>query len=750
MKFIGLLFFFIPALMSGQMVVTSQVDLPVFRENQSEIRSPWTGGINAAQISMFDADYDGENDDIFLFDKAGNRILIFTGETINGQRIYAYRPELESNFPHLRSWALMRDYDCDGKIDIFTYSPIGGAFAVYQNTSTASGLSFELVTESILSEYHFTTNQFITNIYVSSQDIPAIFDFEGDGDLDIMTFAVGGSLVELHINFSVELTGACGLADFKLKNRCYGRFAEGGSGNGIITEPSIVSALCNFNVVDPRSVHHDPITGSNRHIGSTLLVFDANQDALPDIVIGDVSFHNLVYLENSDRGDVLVDSIVSVIANFPENFGAPAVDLENFPAAYYEDISGDGVRDLIASVNNPNVAQNFQSVWYYKNTGMDNLPIFEFVKNDFLQAETIDYGEGSAPALFDYNSDGLMDLVIGSRGIYTGSASFEPALSLYLNTGTSTSPEFTLEDPDWLNVSDIGLGQYVYPTFGDIDADGDTDMVVGDASGGVFVFTNSAGAGNISVFAIPEALSADGETIDAGQSSTPQLFDLNQDALLDLIVGERNGNLNYYQNTGTPTQAEFTSITDSLGGVLTIAPNYFVGNSSAMFYRFENTTYLVAGSEAGILFQYDGIDGNLEGDFDLMSANAFHINVGSQSKPFVYDINTDGLPDVFCGSIGGGVQLFMGDYLVGINRVASAKNRLSIYPNPAGSYLNYVLPENNNHASTHYKIYAINGKCVASGMDISGQIDVNDLPKGLYLVLITTDTANYLGKFMKE
>ncbi len=735
------------------MVVTNQVNLPVFRENQSEIINPWTGGINAAEISMFDADNDGEKNDIFLFDKAGDRILIFTGDVENGERIYHYRPELATSFPELQSWALMRDYDCDGKVDIFTYSPIGGAFAVYRNTSTPAGISFELATESVLSLYEFNSSQFTSNIYVSSQDIPAIFDFDGDGDLDILTFGVSGSLVEFHQNYSEENTGVCGLADFKLKNRCYGRFVEGGQSNGIITDPAVVSSTCGFNVVDPRSTHPELTTGGQRHIGSTLLAFDANADNLADIVIGDVTYSNLTYLENSDRGDVLVDSVVSVVPTFPDNFGGLAVDVDNFPAAYYEDVSGDGIRDLIVSPNNPFVALNKNSVWYYKNTGADNLPVFTLEQTDFLQNQTIDYGEGSVPVIFDYNGDGLMDLVVASRGVYLGDAIFRPALSLFVNTGTTTSPAFTRVDEDWLHVADLplGLGQSVYPTFGDLDGDGDTDMIIGDSSGRVFKFTNSAGPGNTVDLSLSGTVIANGEDIDVGQSSTPQLYDLNMDGLLDLIIGERNGNLNYYENTGSPSNPQFSFVTDTLGGVSSIAPGYFTGSSSAMFYRFDNITYLVVGSEQGNIFQYDDIDGNIDGDFDLLSINAFDINVGIQCKPFVYDLNNDGIPDVLSGSIGGGVRLFFGDYLLGVHSVAFAKKAVKIYPNPVESDLKFDLPtKNRSRLNSSYEIFAPDGRTIDSGSLLENQLNVQYFPSGLYLLKLNIGNEMYFGKFVKK
>lgn len=742
---------FFPFVVHAQMVVTPIVDVPVYRQNQSEIRSPWTGGINAAQISMFDSNYDGNETDIFLFDKAGNRILIFTGEMENGELAYTYRPELAKKFPNLKAWALLRDFDCDGKRDIFTYSPSGGSFAVYRNTGSAeTGISFELVTEAVLTYYNFSpTNQYETNIYVSSLDMPAIFDFDGDGDLDILTYNVNGTMVELHINYSVENTGNCGLGDYELKNICYGRFLEGINDNQIIQDPEIIDAMCNYNVVDPRFTDPDATHRGLRHAGSTVLAFDGNQDGLPDIVLGDVTYTNLSYLENNSRPEPLVDSVGTIVTNFPANFGAPEVDMFDFLASFYEDVSGDGVRDLLVSVNNPYASSNKKSVWYYKNVGEDDLPQFELIQKDFLQAETIDYGEGSAPAFFDYNGNGILDMVIGSRGEFIEFGVFKPTLALYENTGTTNAPEFTLVDADWMNISTLNIGQYITPTFGDIDGDGDMDLMAGCASGEVFLFTNTAGAGNTAEYTLTGKVMSGGEAIDVGLTSTPQLYDLNQDGKLDLIIGARNGNLTYYQNTGTQTQSEFTFITDNLGGVSSVEPGYFVGNSSPFFYRFEDETYLVVGSESGRIHLYNGIDDNLDGEFSLIDLNAFRVDVGLLSRPIVYDINNDGLPDLICGGVGGGINLFLGEWLVSAENRSPTSELVKVYPNPSSDVVRFELPGMSG-STFSYRIYSLSGKAVQDGSLRNPEINVGSLSNGMYIIAVVQNDKVYRGKFVKN
>ena len=53
-------------------------------------------------------------------------------------------------------------------------------------------------------------------------DIPAIVDVDLDGDLDILTFHIGGSNVEYHQNQSMDLYGVPDSLIFEVRNRMLG------------------------------------------------------------------------------------------------------------------------------------------------------------------------------------------------------------------------------------------------------------------------------------------------------------------------------------------------------------------------------------------------------------------------------------------------------------------------------------------------------------------------------------------------
>ena len=67
-----------------------------------------------------DLDLDG-TDDLLAFEKHGNRLLPFLRQ---GQQ-WLYVPEYRHGFPELHDWLILKDYDNDGKKDIFTYGLAG-------------------------------------------------------------------------------------------------------------------------------------------------------------------------------------------------------------------------------------------------------------------------------------------------------------------------------------------------------------------------------------------------------------------------------------------------------------------------------------------------------------------------------------------------------------------------------------------------------------------------------------------------
>jgi hypothetical protein len=101
--------------------------------------------------------------------------------------------------------------------------------------------------------------------------------------------------------------------------------------------------------------------------------------------------------------------------------------------------------------------------------------------------------------------------------------------------------------------------------FGDIDHDGDLDMVVGDWDGKLYFYRNVGSAMRPEYVAV-EGRKSPFDGIDVGQHAAPVLVDLDGDGDLDLIVGENKGQLFFYNNSGgSVARATFTPRSDGTG-----------------------------------------------------------------------------------------------------------------------------------------------------------------------------------------
>ena len=712
------------------------------------LKNPWVGGFNSVQFSEIDVNIDGIKD-LFVFDRTGFRISVFINDGTPNSITYKHAPEYTKLFPLMREWAILRDYNCDGKMDIFTYS--SGGMAVYKNTSTTS-LTFELETNLLYSDYQPDAAPNYINLYVSSVDIPAIDDIDGDGDLDILTFSITGSYVEYHKNLSIDKHGTCDSLDFQLNNKCWGFFKENLTSNSVT-----IRDTCNFNVGNPQK-----FSGGNKHAGSMLFTLDIDSSGSKDLVISDVSYPNFTLLVNEDTtSNYTASSISSQDTTFPSNNSLTlAADIDIFPAGFYLDVDNDNIKDLIAAPNCYNGCSNTDNVWFYKNTGLNNYPDFEYQQNDFVQEGMIEVGEGAHPVFFDYNADGLMDILIGSYGKHNPSVGpllYESSLWLYENIGTATKPAFQLVDTDYANISSMNLDLIgsqptlgLAPAFGDIDGDGDDDMMLGDYHGYIHYFVNTAGAGNPPNFVLSQV---EYEGFDVGQDATPILYDLDNDMLLDLIVGNQLGTFYYYHNDGTSTMPNFNFVTDSLGKISTRNKFDFRGNSNPIFIDSSGTTILYSGANNGHIYKFGNIDGNLTGKF---TRDSTYLNIKDGINTFVamHDITNDGNLDMLLGNYSGGIAYFDGDtskVTISVNENEPLLNKINIYPNPTNNQIIVdlgIAPSKN----TTLEVMDLVGKTLHSQIlsTTKTKINLSNYSQGVYLVKVTNDRGSMVYKVVKE
>lgn len=710
------------------------------------LKLPWGGGLNYVQFSDFDYDFDGDLD-LFVFDRSSDNIRVFTKELIGSDVQFKLQPTAPDFFPNdIRYRATMVDYNNDGKKDLFCYG-VGG-IKVYKNSgSLVDGLQWELVKDLLYSD-NWGMN---LNLYVSSTDIPAIVDVDFDGDIDVLTFHIGGEHLQYHQNQSMELYGIPDSLEFKLMNECWGGFREDLNNSSLFlndqNSPCVTGNIPGAELPHlPTDVEKKPTTAEPKHSGSTVLALDYDNSGVMDLVLGDVTFGNLNLLINGGTAPNTNSLIVSVDNSFPSN--SQPVNMTLFPAAFFLDTDFDGKKDLIVGANAKNVSENETSVWFYKNVGTNNNPTFVYQTDDFLQKEMVEHGSGSVPVFVDLNQDGLEDMLVANFFRYKAPLSKEASIAYYKNIGTITNPIFSLVDDDFLNLSSAGYGLRMLPTFGDIDNDGDKDLFLGLENGTIAYFQNIGTAPAINfASAVMNYQDNTGTIISVGQYASPQLFDLNKDAKLDLIIGKKTGELVYYENTGTTAVPQFTLANNLLGSIdlATTSPD---GYPVPHFFKYNDTSYLFLGGVDGKLHYYNEIDEHLAigQSFNLVSSNFLGINVGAYSSFWVNNVDNDTYLDLFVGQDLGGLFHLETDPNSQANLTESAIDfSIEIYPNPTNGVLNIKRASSEPMQLTLVDLF---GKELLPPVNfqLATSLNLEQLSSGSYLLVFKTQSGEIFTK----
>jgi hypothetical protein len=661
--------------------------IEVYRTN-SALKYPWAGGLNYAQFSEIDYDYDGDMD-LLVFDRSNDQMRVFEQKIEGGVSFYKLDPLAYLEFPEqIRYRVFSIDYNGDGKNDLFTYG-IGG-IKVFKNVGSPQlGLQWELAKDLLYSDYTGAN----LNLYVSSSDIPAIVDVDFDGDIDVLTFHISGEYLQYHQNQSQELYGHSDSLIFKLKNECWGGFREDVNTNFLILNDNTLPCTTG-NVPNP-GIKPNTSNIEKAHSGSTVLALDYDGSGVQDLIIGDVAYSNMNLLINGGTAPNTNSLMISVDPAFPSNSTPIAINL--FPAAYFVDVDFDGKKDLLVAPNAKNISENEKSIWKYKNTGTQTSANFVFETKAFLQQDMIEHGTASVPFLVDIDNDGLKDLFVSNFYAYKPTLNKESRIAYYKNTGTLNNPKFTLIDSDFINLSTLNYGFKISPSFGDLDNDGKIDILLGLENGTLIFYKNNSSSSSLT-FAPPVLNYTDnlGAIISAGQYATPQIFDLDNDGKLDLIVGKKTGELMYYKNIGSLSTPQFQLTNPMLGNidVSTLTPD---GYPTPHFFRVQDTTYLLLGASDGFIRFYDAIDNTLSigNSFNLRDADFLSLSkaIGGYSSCAVTDLDGDNKLNLFVGQDLGGLFHLEHDENsnLGIHTEIIPTQNIECFPVPANKSLTIRL-----------------------------------------------------------
>lgn len=235
-----------------------------------------------------------------------------------------------------------------------------------------------------------------------------------------------------------------------------------------------------------------------------IAIADIDDDGDNDILATGYVSDNLVWFENN--GDSTFQDAVEILGNLD---GAGAVIVANL------DNDVNGYLDVIVSLNAPD--DDTDSVIYLLGNGDGT-----FGSLQYISPQLADSGPGDID-LADFDEDGDLDVLIG----YTGNG------NVYV-FDNRLIPDMSLSFTQYTNPVDTGNGYLTDIAFGDLNDDGNLDIIKSDYSpsggdAGIVWYTNDSSGTATTFTAHPVPTSI-------GNTSIGSVADLNNDTYNDLLV----------------------------------------------------------------------------------------------------------------------------------------------------------------------------------------------------------------------
>jgi hypothetical protein len=406
-------------------------------------------------VALFDYDNDGDLD-IYLV----NSLTVDLVKTKEKTKSQLYRNDGGGKFTEVAEkagvsdigWGMgvaVGDYNNDGFEDL--YVTCLGPDYLFKNNG--NGTFTNVTAKAGVSDPRWSTGA-------------SFVDYDRDGDLDLFV----SNYVDFDVNNLPEFGKGKQCQYKSIPVQCGPRGLKGAgdslyrnNGDGTFTDVSKAAG-----VSDP-----------DGYYGLGVITSDFDEDGLIDIYVANDSTPNFHY---RNKGDGTFDEIgfssgTAVNENGSEQ-GSMGVTVGDY--------DHDGKLDLFVT----NFADEYNTL--YHNNGKNSFTDLSFAAK--VAAVSLPY-VGWGTKFFDYDNDGWVDLLVANGHVYPQLPGYRQRRLLHRNNRDGTFTEVSAEFGGVLAENRVSRGV----AFGDIDNDGDIDLIIADLDGPPQLLRNDGGNTNNSI-----------------------------------------------------------------------------------------------------------------------------------------------------------------------------------------------------------------------------------------------------------